>query len=228
MEKLPSLRYCQKEAIDHFNNYFYTDNNDENDRGIISMCCGSGKTRVMYEIIKLCLDKYNEKFFIIATSRKKLIYQLFKNFKDWKLIENINFNIKIIGGSGEEYSKDTLSNSIDDVIENNINNNNPLIIITTYQSSNKIIDAIKGKIDYLPDLIILDESHNTTGENEKQNRALIKKSDDDSENIFTSNKYLFMTATPVQLLLKNKDAPYNNDETVYTMDNEAIYGKIIY
>ena len=37
-----------------------------------------------------------------------------------------------------------------------------------------------------------------------------------------------MTATPVQLLLKNSNAPYNNDETVYTMNNEALYGKIIY
>ena len=192
------------------------------------MCCGSGKTRTMYEIIKLCQITYNKKFFIVATSRKDLIYQLKGDFDKWSSIENIKFNIKLIGGSGEEYRKDTLSNSIDDVIENNINNNNPLIIITTYQSSNKIIEAIKGKNKLLPDLIILDESHNTTGENEKQNRTLIKKSDDDPENIFTSDKYLFMTATPVQLLLKNKDAPYNNDETVYTMNNEAIYGKIIY
>lgn len=225
---MENLRDCQEEAIHNFDKYFYIDNDGENDRGIISMCCGSGKTRTMYEIIKLCKITYNKKFFIVATSRIKLIYQLFKNFNDWKLIEDINFNIKIIGGSGEEYSKDTLSNSIDDVIENNINNNNPLIIITTYQSSNKIIEAIKGKNKLLPDLIILDESHNTTGENEKQNRTLIKKSDDDPENIFYSDKYLFMTATPVQLLLKNKDAPYNNDETVYTMNNEAIYGKIIY
>ena len=225
---MENLRYCQKEAIDSFNKYFYIDNDGENDRGIISMCCGSGKTRTIYEIIKLCQITYNKKFFIVATSRIKLIYQLFKNFNDWKLIEKINFNIKIIGGSGEEYNKDTLSNSIDDVIENNINNNIPLIIITTYQSSNKIIDAIKGKNKLLPDLIILDESHNTTGENEKQNRILIKKSDDDPENVFTSDKYLFMTATPVQLLLKNKDAPYNNDETVYTMNNQAIYGNIIY
>ena len=225
---MQDLRDCQKEAINNFDKYFYIDNDGQNDRGIISMCCGAGKTRTMYEIIKLCQITNKKKFFIVATSRIKLIYQLFEDFNKWKLIENINFNIKIIGGSGEEHSKDTLSNSIDDVIENNINNNSPLILITTYQSSNKIIDAVKGKNKLLPDLIILDECHNTTGENEKQNRTLIKKSDDDFENIFSSDKYLFMTATPVQLLLKNKDAPYNNDETVYTMNNEAIYGKIIY
>jgi len=225
---MQNLRECQNDAITKFNKYFYVDNDGENDRGIISMCCGAGKTRTMYEIIKLCQITYNKKFFIVATSRKDLIYQLKGDFDKWSSIENIKFNIKLIGGSGEEYRKDTLSNSIDDVIENNINNNIPLIIITTYQSSNKIIDATKGKIKLLPDLIILDESHNTTGENEKQNRILIKKSDDDPDKIFTSDKYLFMTATPVKLLLKNTNASYNNDETVYTMNNEAIYGKIVY
>ena len=225
---MQQLRDCQKQAIDKFNKYFYINNNGENDRGIISMCCGSGKTRTMYEIIKLCHSDYNKKIFIIATSRIKLIYQLYTDFNNWKLKENNIFNIKLVGGSGEEYKKDTLDSHISDVIENNINNIIPLIIITTYQSSNKIIDSIKGKTKLLPDLIILDESHNTTGDNEKQNRMLIKKSDDDPDNIFTSDKYLFMTATPVQLLLKNNNASYNNDETVYTMNNDAIYGKIIY
>jgi predicted helicase len=37
-----------------------------------------------------------------------------------------------------------------------------------------------------------------------------------------------MTATPVKLLLKNKNSSFNNDETVYSMDNDIIYGKIIY
>jgi superfamily II DNA or RNA helicase len=40
-----SLRDCQIQAINNFNKYFYIDNDGENDRGIISMCCGSGKTR---------------------------------------------------------------------------------------------------------------------------------------------------------------------------------------
>ena len=147
------LRECQKDAIDNFNKYFYIDNDGENDRGIISMCCGSGKTRTMYEIIKLCQITYNEKFFVVTTSRIKLIYQLFKDFNNWKLIEDKNFIIKSIGGSGDEFSKDTLSNSIDDVIENNINNNNPLIIITTYQSSNKIIEATKGKNKFIKNML---------------------------------------------------------------------------
>ena len=224
------LRECQKHAIENFNKYFYIDNDGENDRGIISMCCGSGKTRTMYEIIKLCHSCHNKNFFIIATSRTNLLYQLKADYENWKLKENTTFKIKLVGGSGEEYKKDTLETPehIHDVIENNFINNVPLIIITTYQSSNKIIVSIKGKTKLLPDLIIIDESHNTTGENEKQNRMLIKKSDDDPDNIFTSDKYLFMTATPVQLLLKNNNAPYNNDETVYTMNNEALYGKIIY
>src|SRR5436189_190619 len=116
------LRPCQKDALIAFEKYYYED--EENDRGIISMCCGSGKTFTAYNVIKKCILEYKEKFFIIANS----------------------------------------------------------------------------KID------------------------LIKKSNEK----FGADKYLFMTATPVKLLLKNENAPFQNDETTYSMDNENIYGKIVY
>jgi superfamily II DNA or RNA helicase len=61
---MQKLRDCQKQAIYNFNKYFYIDNDGENDRGIISMCCGSGKTRTMYEIIKLCHSCYNKNFLL--------------------------------------------------------------------------------------------------------------------------------------------------------------------
>ena len=220
MEK---LRICQNKAIENFDDHFY---NNKNNKAIISMCCGSGKSRTMYEIIKKCQNR-NEKIFIIATTRINLIYQLFEDITKWNILENKSFIIKLIGGSGKNYKKDTLDNNIYDVIKNVINTN-PIIIITTYQSSNKIVNAIKGNKELYPDLIILDESHNTTGVDDKKNRILIKQDDDDENCIFTSSKYLFMTATPVQLQLKNKYEPYITEGSSYSMDNENIYGKIIY
>jgi len=53
---MDKLRKCQQEALNAFEKYYYID--EEDDRGIISMCCGSGKTRTTYEIIKLCIEKY--------------------------------------------------------------------------------------------------------------------------------------------------------------------------
>ena len=216
------LRKCQNKAIENFDNHFY---NNKNNKGIISMCCGSGKSRVMYEIIKNCQNK-KENIFIIATIRVNLIYQLFEDINKWNIMDNKSFVIKLIGGSGSNHKKDTLENNIYDIIKN-IVSTNPIIIITTYQSSNKIVDAIKGNKELFPNLIILDESHNTTGDNNKKNRILIKQ-DDDENYIFTASKYLFMTATPVQLQSKNKNNPYITEATSYTMNNENIYGKIIY
>lgn len=63
------LRKCQTEAINSFYNYFYE---EENDKGIISMCCGSGKTKTMHEIIKKCISE-GELYFIIVTSRILLV-----------------------------------------------------------------------------------------------------------------------------------------------------------
>lgn len=221
------LRKCQTDAIDAFEEHFIV---EDNDKGILSMCCGSGKTRTSYEIIKLCTTKYEKQIFIIATSRVNLLYQTMKEFLHWKKLDNFDISIKLIGGSGEEYKNETLysENEIKCTIESNISNNNPLIIITTYASCDKIVKAIEGCKDLLPDLTILDEAHNTTGENDKQNRGLIRKRDSDEEKIFASDKYLFMTATPVKLLLKDENSSFSNNETVFTMDNEKLYGKIIF
>ena len=225
---MQQLRACQKEALEKFEEYFYK-NSDENDRGIISMCCGSGKTRTSYEIIKSCIKK-KEKFFILATSRVKLIYQLANDYIKWSKLDKIGLNIKVVGGSGEEHKNITLSN-IDD-IKNSIkghvcHDKRPLLLITTYNSCNKIVNAVKGNKELHPNLTILDEAHNTTGDNAKMNHNLIAKSTDDDED-FSSGKYLFMTATPVKLILKDKNSSFQNNETLYSMGNKRIYGDVVY
>lgn len=222
MEK---LRKCQKNAIDAFEQYYYIE--EENNRGIISMCCGAGKTRTTYEIIKKCINNYDKNFFILATSRKELIYQVAKDYIKWNNIEKFKLNVKIVGGSGEKYKEMTLSteDNIKDAIKAiTIQDKEPLIIITTYASSFKIINAINGKSDLYPELVILDEAHNTTGDNEKSNQELIKKDNDK----FNSQKYLFITATPVQLIMKNENCAFQNKETTFSMNNKYIYGNIIY
>jgi superfamily II DNA or RNA helicase len=224
---MQTLRACQKEAVDKFDNYFYEYNDGENDRGIISMCCGSGKSRTSYEIIKLCIRKHKKKFFVVATSRVKLIYQLAKDYIKWSKLEKMNMTIKVIGGNGEEYRNITISNV--DEIKSSVKSYvchdcKPLLLITTYNSCNKIIQAVDGESSLYPDLIILDEAHNTTGDNSKLNQSLIEKGNDK----FSAEKYLFMTATPVALILKDKNSVFQNNETVYSMGNKKIYGDFVY
>ncbi len=220
------LRECQRNALLEFEKHYYI---DEETRGIVSMCCGSGKTRTIYEMIKFSYmsSKDDNLLFVLATSRTHLIYQIGDDWLKWIKLQNLPFKLRFVGGSGERYNEKTLVGS--KAIRREISNccvygKKPLIIITTYQSSKNIIEAIDGNSRMYPELVILDEAHNTTGENKCDFQALIKT----DNNQFNAEKFVFMTATPVQLLLKNKNAPYTSKETVFSMDNEEIYGKIIY
>ena len=46
----------QLDAINSFNKYYYE---EKNTRGILSACCGYGKSYLMYKIIKECNNKHN-------------------------------------------------------------------------------------------------------------------------------------------------------------------------
>src|SRR5271154_5398897 len=98
------LRECQRNALLEFEKHFYV---DKETRGIVSMCCGSGKTRTVYEMIKLSYNKSKENnlLFILATSRKHLIYQIGQEWQKYIRIENLPFKLKYVGGGGEKESK---------------------------------------------------------------------------------------------------------------------------
>ena len=77
-----TLRQNQSNAIEKFDEYYYDEGNT---RGILSMCCGSGKTRTFYEIVKKCINK-EENFFIYTTSRRLLIKDIeYKRASNWRL-----------------------------------------------------------------------------------------------------------------------------------------------
>src|SRR5205814_8390762 len=125
------------EGLIEFEKYYYI---DQETRGIVSMCCGSGKTRLMYEMIKLSYKKSPREhlFFILATSRKHLIYQIGDDWLKFAKLENLPFKIRFVGGSGEKYANKTLSGykAIRKEIKHQcILSKTPLIIISTYQSS---------------------------------------------------------------------------------------------
>ena len=80
----------QKIAINKFNKYFF---NDKNTRGIISMCCGSGKTITFYNILKMCYYNNGEFFFIYNTSRKFLIQQILDQLLFWFNNDKIHIDI---------------------------------------------------------------------------------------------------------------------------------------
>lgn len=213
------LRPGQIAALNSFEKHYYE---NENDKGILSACCGFGKTRLCYELIKKCMEK-GEKRFIIATSRVKLLGDLAMQTKKWCRIENLNMNVYRVGGSDEVDKKIRELRDSKDIHTyfKTSHNSNPVLIITTYKSSEKILKALKDKEDSQPDLIIFDEAHNTAGGKNKYHQQLMH---------LTSEKKLFMTATPLSLLFKNKDNIEGNylDDLVYSMDNTDTYGEIFF
>ncbi|MCJ7637061.1 MAG: DEAD/DEAH box helicase family protein, partial [Nitrososphaeraceae archaeon] len=201
-----------KETVKHFKT---------NDRGYLSMICGSGKT-----LTSCFIDDAMKNKITIATVPSLYLLSQFAN--DWnkqKSLENNKCNFILVGSDADidemKYDNNGLIVTTDpETIFNNIsvikkkNTNSKIIIITTYQSSNKLIEALI-KLKIIPDLCIFDEAHKTVGQLGKQFNLLL-----DDKNI-KIKKRLFMTATP-----KMYSGTIDN-EKVLSMDDEKWYGKQI-
>jgi superfamily II DNA or RNA helicase len=176
-----AYREHQINAIESFDKHYYQ--NIET-RGILSMCCGSGKSYTFYGIMDKCISKYGEKLFIYATSRRLLVHSIAKDIIEWSYLNNLNIDILIkasipIGKIYEElrhkYSEDAnftiyidqfqemrklylLGNKeaiIDSLKSRYITDNKKILIITTYDSIKDIISAI-STINSTPDKLFND------------------------------------------------------------------------
>lgn len=259
-------REHQLKAINNFEEHYY---NNANSRGILSMCCGSGKTFTFYGIMKNSILNHNENFFIYTTSRILLVKGIVKDIIRWNFYANLDMDIlikvsdfNIIDIINELIKKDFVGNKkfknyadelkknkfkklddkndiIDTLKSRYILENKKIIIITTYESSKYIIDSIStynnennkkndNKLKaIIPNLLIADESHNLVSENNniKTAKLLLEESED---NNFCPDKFLFMTATPLKVIKRNSSSTYNNDEIIFSMCNENIYGTVFF
>ena len=207
--RIDPLRVAQVNAINAYKEHF---NENGEDRAIICMCCGSGKTRTIYEIIK----KTPGIIFVIPTSRLVLIDQIYKNFNHWISLEKLNYSIQksCTGFNIEDRLSDIISNTL---------SNRPTIILATYQGLGKLSGILsKSKIPI--DLIIYDEAHNTVGD-EGKNAQITILCDDGSLEI---KRQLFMTATPVNFCKYGNYSTNTGVDTTFTMSNVATYGPVIY
>jgi superfamily II DNA or RNA helicase len=92
------------------------------------------------------------------------------------------------------------------------------VIFSTYQSSSKIVKAIKGT-KYKFDLVIADEAHRLAGTVDKEYGSVLQK------NALPSKHYLFMTATPRIFTANVQKTASERGVEVYSMDDETIFGK---
>lgn len=97
------------------------------------------------------------------------------------------------------------------------------VVFSTYQSVECLIEALKMIPDFSFDLAIYDEAHRTAGriENGLFNLAL-------SDSNIPIRKRLFMTATEKLIKPWIKDRLEQDDITVFSMDDEDVYGPTFY
>ena len=158
------LRYHQIECLEQIKKHFTTE-----DKGLIKMFCGSGKSLIIYN----CLLKYTIKLSIIVVPSINLITQFNKDYlhnENTKLFNQKTFNknyetLSIC--SRNEYKNDLDFTTDEDEILDFINKDGLKIILVTYQSLNTVINVIEQN-DIEIDLMCFDEAHHILGNGVKE------------------------------------------------------------
>lgn len=182
----------QKDILTNTKNYFQL-----NTKGILCLICALGKTFISI----WNAQQLDANTVLIGVPNLLLL----KQWKDdiGKLYQNINY-LLVYGNISSEYISEFLQK-----------NKKKCIIITTYASSYKVLEATK-KINFKFDMKILDEVHHNTSTN-------LKTANEGNTYIQILNipsKYqLGLTATLKEL---NYD-----DENIISNNNEKYFGKII-
>ena len=194
-------------------------------RGRLIMPCGTGKSLTAFWIA----NALGVKSVIVVVPSLALIKQSLEDWTrefiahkedprpEWLVICSDESTAKI---DKDEFVSDAHSMGIPTTTNVNdisafLTNNNVgrKIIFTTYQSSDKLAEASR-KCKFSFDFAILDEAHKTVGIKSKTFATLL------SERNISISKRMFMTAT--ERLIKG------SNEDVYSMDDEAIYGKVFH
>jgi len=218
------------------------------DRGKLIMAPGTGKTYTSMVIAEKMAEKKNGTFRVLylvpsiqllsqslrgwtADSKFREDMETFAVCSDRKVTKNLKGEDEIedIAAADLGYPATTDSNKLIErqkVIESADNQSKFLVVFSTYQSIDVIIEAQK-KGFYEFDLVICDEAHRTTGATEagKEASAFVKVH---SDNNIKAKKRLYQTATP---RIYGEDVKKKADEmsvVIADMNDEQIYGKEFY
>ena len=215
----------QKEIIKDTVNGFKSSN-----RGKVIAACGTGKTLTSLWIT----EKINAKTVLFLAPSLALIKQ---TLEAWANQSNRPFSYLAVCSDksvslNEEDNGDIAVSELNIPVTTNITEISDFLIsknidtkyvFSTYQSLPVIAEAFLGIDDLEFDLTIFDEAHRTAGAKES---SLFSLALDD--NNIPSSKRLFMTATQRMLRPKLKKIAADQDRLVFSMDDEAIYGKLFH
>ena len=223
---------------------YYID--EKNERGKLVMACGTGKTYTSLRIVEDLLDQKGLILFLVPS-----ISLLGQTLNEWSFDARKKIKSVCICSDSTASRNRNANNDNDDIQHTMVDlalpaNTNPkmislqlrtyqkhdglVVVFSTYQSIDAVYEAQKqvladtngayGKFDF----IICDEAHRTTG-------ARVKGQDDSDFSKIHNADYiqgarrLYMTATPKVYSDSLKAKAVDEDFVLYSMDNEAWYGK---
>ena len=214
------LRPYQQKAIDDAVAHL-----KENERGQLIMACGTGKTLTGFWIRE---DMKAQRTVVFVPS----IALLRQTWSSWNQHANEPFYSIAICSDEKATSrgrKDQLVTSPSaaglppttdpDAIAEALDVPGPVVVFSTYQSSEVLETALK-KAGRPFDLMIADEAHNTTS------AGLTEFTRPLYDNRVPAKRRLFCTATP--RIISRKGTKRDGEETydIHSMDNEDLYGEV--
>jgi len=194
-----------------------------NTRGQLLMACGSGKTITAQRI----QEKLDSETTLILLPSLLLVEQ---TLKSWRAEASKPFLALSVCSDSSVNGDEPLSKTSDmpfpvttdsSEIRKFLQLPGKKVIFSTYQSSQKIEEAVKGK-KFQFDLVICDEAHRLAGKVDKAYGTVFR------EGAIPSRRYLFMTATPKIFSSRLKVQVGENDIEIHSMDDEEKFGPVFY
>ncbi|WP_407511210.1 DEAD/DEAH box helicase [Acinetobacter baumannii] len=210
------------------------------ERGKLIMACGTGKTFTSLKIAEACAGKGKRVLFLVPS-----LSLLSQTLTEWTQESATPLHSYAVCSDTEvgkkknataidavttlehelQYPATTDAKKLAENVEKHHDDEHMTVVFSTYHSINTVSDA---QNDYQMgefDLIICDEAHRTTGSTHD--------SEDDSNFVkihdggfILGKKRLYMTATPRIFSDDVKDKA--TDFTLYSMDNEKLFGETLY
>lgn len=236
-KKKKELREHQRNALTQVKIGLYE---QKLERGKLIMACGTGKTFTSLKIAEECAGKGKRVLFLVPS-----LSLLSQTLTEWTQESTTPLHSYAVCSDTEvgkkknaaaidavttlqhelQYPATTDAKKLAENVEKHHDSEHMTVVFSTYHSINTVSDAQNNEGMAEFDLIICDEAHRTTGSTHD--------SEDDSNFVkihdpgfILGKKRLYMTATPRIF----SDEVKNNatDYTLYSMDNEELFGETLY
>ena len=214
----PHQEEAISKAVEHYKS---------NDRGQLIMACGTGKTltsvwiaeqlkaqRILVMVPSLALMR--QTISVWADNLKTIAFNFLCVCSDKSVAQDVENDFAVGSLWQMDLPVTTDSHQAKAVVSKHIDK--PLIVFSTYQSSDVLSNSVSGVADFTFDLTVCDEAHRTAG----VGKGLFNLVLDDKH--IRSHKRLFMTATPRIFSRKVAKKGEEEDVDLFSMSDEKHYG----